>query len=156
MQIRFGDWLRWLTGTACVECCCVQSIFLSWPLVWKTAPASSILIKIHRSWRDPKCFFRSWGTQTSAFFVPSRFNCCETVVWAMLKRSTISRVVRYRSTLIAAKIWSLSMVNGRAEQAASANYISGTKARKPTLVSVSIYGRISVHVTYLTLCFRRF
>jgi len=35
-------------------------------------------------------------------------------------------------------------------------YISGTKARKSTLASVSIYGRVSVHATYLTLCFRRF
>jgi len=63
-----------------------------------------------------KMFFsvNSWGTQTSTFFVlPSRFNRCE-IIWAMLKRSAISRVVR--STLIAAKIWSSSVMDGRPEQ----------------------------------------
>jgi len=35
-------------------------------------------------------------------------------------------------------------------------YISGMKARKSTLASVSTYGRVSIHTTYLTLYFHRF
>jgi len=137
MQIRFGDRLRWLIRTAprsLTSDVVVYNPFFISPFVWETAPASSILIKIRRSWRDPRCFFRSTqreGSKTSAFFIIlSRFNRYETVVWAMLKQSAISRVVRCRSTLIAAKICSSSVMDERPERAALEVYISGTKARK--------------------------
>lgn len=160
MQIRFADRFLWFNQIAprllTSDVLTHQQFFVS-----RDHPSETSLQRVPFQQGFTKHVVQnvfsvsSWGIQTSPFFViSSHFNRCTTVVWAMLKSSTISCVVRCRPTLIAVKIWSLSVVNGRPERVASVRFIS--PERKRTLASVSAYGRIPVNAIYLTLCVHHF